>query len=159
MAEQIIHRRKNKPVFFIDIAVPRDVDPQVNHVEDVYLYDIDDLQQVVDENMKDRRSEADRAEEIIASEVLAFCNRMQSREVVPTIVALRESLEKARREVIERNRKQLRDLPPEQAVDQITQALINKILHHPIGELKSMTGDPSGADYVAIVRRLFNIKS
>jgi glutamyl-tRNA reductase len=159
MAEQIIHRRKNRPVFFIDIAVPRDVDPQVGGIPDVFLYDIDDLQQVIDENMKDRQREAGRAEEIIASEVRAFCDRMQTREVAPMIVDLRNSLERMRRETIERNRKQLRDLPPEQAVDQITQAFVNRILHHPITELKAMAGEPNGDEFVEFVRRLFNIKS
>jgi glutamyl-tRNA reductase len=159
LAEQIIHRRKNKPVFFIDIAVPRDVDPQVDKIDNVFVYDIDDLQQVVDENMQERLREADRAEEIVASEVRAFCDRMQSREVAPTIVELRDTFEKARREVIERNRKHLRDLPPEQAVDKITQDLVNRMLHHPITELKSMAGEPNGGEFVEIVRRLFKIRS
>src|SRR6185295_1561188 len=112
MVEQLIHRRKNKPVFFIDIAVPRDIDPAVNGIDNVFLYDIDDLQQVVDSNMKERLSEAGRAEEIVDTEVQAFCLKMQAREVVPTIVQLRESLEKLRREEIERNRRHLKDLSP-----------------------------------------------
>jgi glutamyl-tRNA reductase len=161
MAEQIVHRRKNKPIFFIDIAVPRDVDPQVNDIDNVFLYDIDDLQQVVDANMKGRLREASRAEEIIASEVRAFCDRMQSREVVPTIVELRDSMERTRREIIERHRKQLRDLPPAalETVDQISQALVNRILHHPIAELKAMASDPNGSEFVETVRKIFNIKS
>src|SRR5207253_1115287 len=94
LAEQVIHRRKNKPVFFIDIAVPRDVDPAVNEIDNAFLYDIDDLQQVIDANLKERLKEASRAEEIIDGEVEAFCLKMQGREVVPTIVQLRETLEK-----------------------------------------------------------------
>ena len=158
MADQLIHRRKNKPVFFIDIAVPRDVDPGVNDLDNVFLYDIDDLQQVVDSNMKERMSEATRAEEIVDFEVLAFCQRMQTREVVPTIVQLRETLEKLRRDEIERHRKNLKDLPPEQVVDQITQALVNKILHHPISLLKEMAHDPNGAEFTELLRKIFNIK-
>jgi glutamyl-tRNA reductase len=158
LAEQVIHRRKNRPVFFIDIAVPRDIDPLVNEIDNAFLYDIDDLQQVIADNVKERMSEAMRAEEIVAHEVDAFCTRMQSREVVPTIVQLRDTLEKLRRDEIERNRRQLRDLPPEQAVDQITQALINKILHHPIAHLKEMAHHPQGPDVAEMIRKIFNVK-
>lgn len=158
LAEQIIHRRKNKPMFFIDIAVPRDIDPAVNEIDNAFLYDIDDLQQVIDSNLKERMTEASRAEEIVDNEVQAFCTRMQSRQVVPTIVELRETLEKLRREEIERNRRQFKELSPEQAVDQITQSLINKILHHPIAHLKQMAHDPQGAEVAELIRKLFNIK-
>jgi glutamyl-tRNA reductase len=160
MAEQIIHRRKNRPMFFIDIAVPRDVDPAVNELDNAFLYDIDDLQQVIDSNLKDRLKEAQRAEEIVDSEVQAFCLRMQSREVVPTIVQLKDALEKLRRDEIERNRRHLKDLTPEQqeAVDQITQAVVNKILHHPIAQLKQMSHDPQGQDVTDLIRKLFNLK-
>lgn len=159
LAEQVIHRRKNKPMFFIDIAVPRDVDPAVNEIDNAFVYDVDDLQQVVDVNLKERLKEAFRAEQIIDSEVQAFCTKMQSREVVPTIVQLRDSLEKLRREEIERNRKQLKELSPEQAVEQITQSLINKILHHPIAHIKEVAHDPSCPEITDLIRKLFNIKS
>src|SRR5262245_2790321 len=161
MGEQMIHRRKNKPVFFIDIAVPRDIDPAVNEIDNAFIYDIDDLQQVIDENLKDRMKEAHRAEQIVDLEVQAFCSKMQSREVVPTIVQLRDTLEKLRRDEIERNRKLLKDLSPEQqvAIDQITVSLVNKILHHPISQLKEAAHDPSGPDFIDIVRRIFNVKS
>ena len=96
LAEQIIHRRKYKPIFFIDIAVPRDIDPTVNEIDNGFLYDIDDLQQVIDSNLKERMKEASRAEEIVHSEVQAFCTKMQAREVVPTIIQLRDTIEKLR---------------------------------------------------------------
>jgi glutamyl-tRNA reductase len=161
LAEQIIHRRKNKPIFFIDIAVPRDIDPTVNEIDNAFLYDIDDLQQVIDANLKERLKEASRAEEIIDSEVEAFCRKMQSREVVPTIVQLRDNLEKLRRDEIERNRRHLKDLSPEQqaAVDHITKSVVNKILHTPIEQLKKMAHDPDGPDFADLIRRIFNIKS
>jgi glutamyl-tRNA reductase len=158
LAEQVIHRRKNRPMFFIDIAVPRDIDPHVNEIDNAFLYDIDDLQQVIDSNLKERLSEAMRAEQIVDHEVEAFCTRMQAREVVPTIVQLRETLEKLRRDEIERNRRHLKDLSPEQAVDQITQALVNKILHHPIAHLKQMAHDPEGPDVAEMIRKIFNVK-
>jgi glutamyl-tRNA reductase len=161
MAERIIRHRKNKPVFFIYIAVPRDIDPAVNEIDNVFLYDIDDLQQVIDANLKERLKEAHRAEEIIDGEVQAFCTRMQSREVVPTIVEMRATLEKQRHDEIERYRKKLKDFTPEQLaiVDQITESLVNKILHSPITQLKGMAHDPRGAEFAEAVRKLFNIKS
>jgi glutamyl-tRNA reductase len=160
LAEQIIHRRKYRPMFFIDIAVPRDIDPTVNEIDNIFLYDIDDLQQVIDANLKERMKEASRAEEIIDSEVRAFCLKMQAREVVPTIVQLRDSLDKLRREEIERNRRHLKDLTPEQyaALDQLTKSLVNKILHTPIEQLKQMAHDPAGPDFADVVRKIFNIK-
>ena len=97
-----MRERKNRPMFFIDIAVPRDIDPAVNEIDNLFLYDIDDLQQVVDDNMKERMSEAGRAEQIVDNEVEAFYSKLRSREVVPTIVELREALEKLLRDEIER---------------------------------------------------------
>jgi len=160
LAEQVIHRRKNKPIFFIDIAVPRDIDPAVNEIDNAFLYDIDDLQQVIDANLKERLKEAMRAEQIVDDEVEAFCLKMQTRDVVPTIVQLRESLEKVRRDEIERNRRHLKDLSPEQqaAVDQITKSIVNKILHPPIEQLKQMAHDPQGADLAELIRKIFNVK-
>jgi glutamyl-tRNA reductase len=164
LAEQVIRNRRNKPVFFIDIAVPRDVDPSVNDIDNAFVYDIDDLQQVIDANMRERMKEAGRAEEIVDREVQAFCTRIQSREVAPTIVLLRETLDKVRREEIERYRKLLRDMPAEHqqatlaAIDQVTQSLMNKILHHPITQMKEMSADPNGAEFIEAVRKIFNIK-
>jgi len=160
LAEQVIHRRKNKPMFFIDIAVPRDVDPAVNEIDNAFLYDIDDLQQVIEGNLKERLKEASKAEQIIDSEVHAFCQKMQSREVVPTIVQLRDSVDKIRRDEIERNRRYLKDLSPEQqqGVDHITKSIVNKILHIPIEELKKISQDPDGPDFVDAVRKIFNLK-
>jgi glutamyl-tRNA reductase len=160
LAEQIMHRRKNKPMFFIDIAVPRDIDPTVNEIDNAFVYDIDDLQQVIDANLKERMKEASRAEEIIDSEVQAFCRKMQSREVVPTIVQLRDTVEKLRRDEIERHRRHLKDFSPEhmEALDQITKSFVNKILHTPIEQLKKMSDDPDGPDYADMLRKMFNIR-
>ncbi len=159
-AEHIMRERKNRPMFFIDIAVPRDIDPAVNEIDNLFLYDIDDLQQVVDDNMKERMSEAGRAEQIVDNEVEAFYSKLRSREVVPTIVELREALEKLRRDEIERNRKYLGPMNGEQqeALERITQSMINKILHHPITQLKDMAHRPEGPEYVKFVRKIFNVK-
>jgi glutamyl-tRNA reductase len=158
LAEQTMHRRKNRPMFFIDIAVPRDIDPTVNEIDNAFVYDIDDLQQVIDSNLKERLKEASRAEEIVDAEVQAFCRKMQSREVVPTIVQLKDTVEKLRRDEIERNRRLLKDLSPEEAVDQITKSLLNKILHTPIEELKKMAHDPAGTDFADTLRKIFNVR-
>ncbi len=161
LAEQTLHRRKNKPMFFIDIAVPRDIDPTVNEIDNAFLYDIDDLQQVIDANLKERMKEASRAEDIIAHEVQAFCEKMQSREIVPTIMQLRDTFDKLRREEIERNRRHFKDMTPEQhdAVDRLTQSIVNKILHTPTEQLKLMAQHPDGSDLAEIIRKLFNIKT
>ena len=161
LAEQVIHRRKNKPMFFIDIAVPRDIDPTVNEIDNAFLYDIDDLQQVIDANLKERMKEASRAEQIVDSEVQAFCLKMQSREVVPTIVQLRDTLERVRRDEIERNRRHLKDLSPEgqAAVDQITKSFANKVLHPVIEHLKEMANEPDGPEVADLIRKLFNVKT
>jgi len=164
MAEQIIRNRRNKPVFFIDIAVPRDIDDAVNSIDNAFLYNIDDLQQVIDANMKERMKEAGRAEEIVDLEVRSFCVRMQARDVAPTIVLLRDTWEKVRRDEIERHRKLLRNLPADQqtaalnALDQVTQSLMNKLLHHPIALLKEMSSDPQGEELIQLLRKIFNIR-
>jgi glutamyl-tRNA reductase len=161
LAEQVIHRRKNKPVFFIDIAVPRDIDPEVNQIDNAFLYDIDDLQQVIDANLKERMKEASRAEQIVDSEVEAFCLKMRSREVVPTIVEIRNNVDKIRRDEIERHRRYLKDLSPEQqaGVDHLTAAIVNKILHTPIEQLKELANDPAGPETAELIRKLFNVKN
>jgi glutamyl-tRNA reductase len=158
MAEQLIHHRRNRPVFFIDIAVPRDIDPAVNDIDNAFLYDIDDLQQVIDANLKERLKEAGRAEQIIEAEVRNFCTRMQSREVAPLIIQLREEMDKLRRGEIERQRRLLRDLTPEQAVDQITESYMNKILHHAIAQLKQNSHEPQALDLTEAIRKIFNVK-
>ena len=159
-AETVIRRRRNRPIFFIDIAVPRDIDPAVNEVDNVFIYDIDDIQQVVDRNLKERIKEARRAERIIDDEVERFCAKLHSREVVPAIVQLRETLDRLRRQEIQRNRKSLEVLTPKQqvAVDEITEAFMNKILHHPIAHLKHMAHDPHYPEILETVRRIFNIQ-
>ena len=97
-------RRKNRPMFFIHIAVPRDVDPSLNDLDGIFVYDIDDLQQVVQSHLGDRRREAARAEELIEQEVEKFQSRLQTLDVVPTIVSLQEHMETVRQAEIDRVR-------------------------------------------------------
>jgi glutamyl-tRNA reductase len=158
-AEKLLHQRRNRPMFFVDIAVPRDIDPSINQVDNAFVYDIDDLAQVVEANKKQREREAVWAEEIINEEVQKLMRRLASREVVPTIVALEERLKEIRDNEMERYQGRLRTLSPEQleAVDQLTRGIINKILHGPITELKTGAGEPGHNHLVSLIRRMFDV--
>ena len=159
--EKFLSKRRNRPMFFIDIAVPRDVDPEMNKVDGLFVYDIDDLQQVVSSHISDRRVEADRAEAIVENEVDKFLARLQTLDVVPTIVSLQEHLETVRQAEIDRLRGRLGTLTPEQemAVDALTKGIINKIMHTPITTLKTAARESSEATTVIdLVRKLFNLR-
>ncbi len=159
--EKFLSKRRNRPMFFIDIAVPRDVDPEMNKVDGIFVYDIDDLQQVVTSHISDRRVEADRAEAIVENEVEKFLARLQTLDVVPTIVSLQEHLETVRQAEIDRLRGRLGTLTPEQemAVDALTKGIINKIMHTPITTLKTAARESSEATTVIdLVRKLFNLR-
>ncbi len=158
--EKFLLRRKNRPMFFIDIAVPRDVDPGLNDLDGIFVYDIDDLQQVVQSHLGDRRREAARAEELIEQEVVKFQSRLQTRDVVPTIVSLQEHMETVRQAEIDRVRGRLGTLNPEQeiAIEALTRGIINKIMHTPITTLKSAAREPEATTVIDLVRRLFNLR-
>jgi glutamyl-tRNA reductase len=157
--ERVLSARKNRPIFFVDIAVPRDVDPAVNELENVYIYDIDDLGQVVEANKKQREREAVWAEEIIQAEVQKTLKRLASREVVPTIVALEDRLNNIRAAELERFQGRLASMSPEQrqAVDALTRGIMNKILHGPISELKSGAGEADNAALVRLISKIFGL--
>ena len=159
-AELFLSRRKNRPMFFIDIAVPRDVDPELNKVDGIFVYDIDDLQQAVSAHVADRRKEAERAETIIAGEVDRFQSRLQTLDVVPTIVSLQDHLETIRQAEIDRVRGRLGPLSPDQelAVEALTRGIVNKIMHTPISTLKTAARESEATTVVELVRRLFNLQ-
>ena len=158
--ELFLGRRKNRPMFFIDIAVPRDVDPGMNKLDGIFVYDIDDLQQAVTSHVDDRKKEAERAEAIITGEVERFQARLQTLEVVPTIVSLQDHLETIRQAEIDRVRGRLGALSPEQelAVEALTRGIINKIMHTPISTLKTAAREPEATTVIDMVRRLFNLQ-
>jgi glutamyl-tRNA reductase len=158
--EKFLARRRNRPMFFIDIAVPRDVDPEVNKLDGIFVYDIDDLQQVVSTHVADRGREAQRAEEIVNDEVERFLARMQTLDVVPTIVSLQEHLETIRQAEIDRVRGRLGELLPEQelAIEAMSRGIINKIMHTPITTLKTAAREEQGTTVIDVVRRLFNLQ-
>jgi glutamyl-tRNA reductase len=158
--EQFMARRRNRPMFFIDIAVPRDVDPALNHLDGIFVYDIDDLQQVVASNVADRKREAVQAEEIVALEVERFHEKLQQHDVVPTILSLQEYLENIRQAEIDRHRGKFGEITPQQeaAIDALTKAMINKIMHTPIVALKSAAKSPQAETMVHLIRRVFNLQ-
>ncbi len=159
--EKFLSRRRNRPMFFIDIAVPRDVDPEMNKLDGIFVYDIDDLQQVVTSHIADRRREADRAEAIVQLEVDKFEARLQTLDVVPTIVSLQEHLETVRQAEIDRVRGRLGTLTPEQemAVEALTRGIINKIMHTPITTLKNAARESADdTTVIDLVRKLFGLR-
>jgi glutamyl-tRNA reductase len=136
--QHFLHRRRNRPMFFIDIAVPRDVDPGMNDVEGCFVYDIDDLQQVAVANLADRSREAAAAETIVSDEVEKYHQRLQSRDAVPAILALQQSAEAIREAELSRSAKRLAALTPEQreAVEALTRSLTTKLLHPQLTALR-----------------------
>jgi glutamyl-tRNA reductase len=157
--EGVIKQRKYKPMFFIDIAVPRDIDPKVNDVDNVYLYDVDDLQEVVQANLKERHKEAKKAEAIIDQEIHQFHQWLSCLDVVPTIVALRERFEEIRQAEVEKTLSNLKDLGKKErkAIEAMATAIVNKALHAPITVLKKTQNGVEGDNYVEAVRTLFDL--
>jgi len=145
-------------MFLIDIAVPRDIDPKVNKIDNIYLYDVDDLQGVVQANLKERHKEAKKAEVIIDQEIGQFSRWLENRDVVPTIVALRKKFEEIRQGELQKTFSNLKDLGPKerQAIEALTAAIVNKMLHPPTSVLKQNQETASGSDYVDAVRTLFD---
>lgn len=139
--QHFLQQRRNRPMFFIDIAVPRDVDPRMNEVEGCFIYDIDDLQQVAQANLADRSREAQAAETIVSREVDKYQQRLQSRDAVPAIVALQQNAEAIREAELKRIQSKLTALTPEQlaAVESLTRSLTAKLLHPQLVALRQAT--------------------
>jgi glutamyl-tRNA reductase len=159
MVRNSLRKRRNHPLFFIDIAVPRDVDPRVNKLENIYLYDIDDLKEVVEENTVQRKEEALKAERIVQEEVIRFEKWLKTLDVVPTITALKDKIESIRRSEIGKSLPALGDLTPSQirAIDSLTASLVGKIMNDPIVVLKGKADGKSRDIYLDVTRKLFNL--
>ena len=159
IVEKAIHERRNKPIFFIDIAVPRDIEPDVNDLENVYLYDIDDLQVVVSANIKEREKEAKNAMNFISQEVTKFNNWVGALDAVPTIVEIRKKAENIRKQEIEKTLKKISHLSEDdkQLLRQMSSSMINKILHKPTIKLKQKTQSEDGHVYLKAIRHLFHL--
>jgi len=147
-------------LFLIDIAVPRNIEPSVNNLDNVFLYDIDDLQKVVDQNRQGRLQHAEQAEQIISEEVDRMLARLKVREVAPTIVRLQEQLEQLRQAEVDRLRSRFGELTPQQeeALEALTRAIMAKIAHTPIAELRKRASEPDGAQIADVIRRLFRLE-
>jgi len=158
--ESAMRRRRYRPMFFIDIAVPRDIDPRVNDMEGAYLFTVDDLQEIVRENLTQRSQEAGKAEEIIDQEIGRFFRWLSMLESTPTIVALREKFDEIRRTELEKTLGNWRDLPPgaDERLEVLTLSIMNKLLHTPTDVLKK-SGRGGRADlYTDALRQLFDLQ-
>ncbi len=148
--------RKGRPLFLIDLAVPRDLDPAIHELDGCFLYDIDDLESVVAESIAGRRREAARAEAIVAEEAESFREWQASREVAPAIASLRAWAEEIRAAELERARGRLSG-EDQQVVDSVTARLVDKLLHLPTVRLKEAAAGADGGTYAETVRHLFGL--
>jgi glutamyl-tRNA reductase len=158
--QRVISARRNKPAFLIDIAVPRNIEPAVNDLDNVFLYDIDDLQEVVNANLRERMKEADHAEALVTEEVERMMARLKVVEITPTIVGLQEQLEQVRAAELDKVRRKYGPFTPEQeeALQAATRGIVNKIAHGPIAELRVQAAKPDGAHAVALIKKVFHLQ-
>lgn len=156
--KEVLKRRKYRPMFFIDIAVPRDIDPDVNNLDNVYLYDIDDLKEVVEENLAHRRDEAEKAHAIVIEEVDAFMFWLDSLKVQPTIVDLLRHFESHAQEELNRTLKRLGpvDESTREALEIMLKALVRKLSHEPISFLKD-SHETADSRHIELIRRMFGL--
>jgi glutamyl-tRNA reductase len=157
--KKIMRTRRNRPLFFIDIAVPRDIDPDINRLSNVYVYDIDDLQGVIEENVEDRKKEAVKGQRIIDEAVIRFKEWYDNLDVIPTIVDLRHKFDAIANAEIEKTFQTLSNLPEKerQAIYKMTSSMINKMMHNPTQLLKSNGKHINKSVYLDITRRLFKL--
>ncbi|MDL2207756.1 glutamyl-tRNA reductase, partial [Desulfovibrio sp. OttesenSCG-928-M16] len=157
----VLKKRKHKPMFFIDIAVPRDIDPDVNGLDNIYLYDIDDLKEVVEENLAHRREEASRGHIIVNEETRTFCTWMKSLKLQPTIVDMVKKGERIAEEELERTLKRLGPLPEgtDAVLRSMLSSVVKKLNHEPISYLKrrSQEDEEEATRRITLVRRIFNL--
>jgi glutamyl-tRNA reductase len=153
--EQAVRRRRGRPLFLIDLAVPRDLDPAIHKLGGCYLYDIDDLETIVVETLADRRREAERAEAIVAAESERFREWLASLDVVPAIASLRAHADEIR--AAELRRAKLSDAE-RRAADSVTTAVLNKLLHLPTIRMKQAAAAAEGVIYADAVRHLFGLE-
>ena len=157
-ARQIMAQRRRRPMFVIDIAVPRDIDPEANNAEGFFLYDIDDLQSVAAANLADRAREVAKAEAVVGAEVERFARSSSVLDVVPTIKALQKSVEAVRQAELQRSASKLAALTPAQreAVEALTRGLTNKFLHGPLQTLRTAASE--GDQYrLETLREIFHL--
>jgi glutamyl-tRNA reductase len=157
--EEVIRIRRNRPMFFIDMAVPRDIDPDANQIDNVYVYDIDDLNNVIETNLEERQREAEKAEEIVVAEVAMFRRWLESQQVTPTIVSLRRKFEEIKQAEVAKALSALgaQDPKTRKVVESLASSILNKVLHPPISSLKRDSDARSPMEMVAVVREIFDL--
>jgi glutamyl-tRNA reductase len=155
----LMKQRRQRPLFFIDIAVPRDIDPKVHELDNVYLYDMDDLQGVVAQNLAERKNEALQAERIIQEEAIKFRSWLTGLEVVPTIISLRKKMEAILQGEWKKAGSLLQELTPEQnkTIELMAQSILNKVLHDPIIFLKEPQHQDRKDERIDLVQKIFNL--
>ncbi|MBI3353193.1 MAG: glutamyl-tRNA reductase [Nitrospirae bacterium] len=161
MVESAIASRKNRPIFLVDISVPRNIDPKINALKNVFLYNIDDLQSVIEANLKERQKEAEKAELIVSEEVETMDRWLKSLNVVPTIIAIREKVEAIRKLEVEKTIAKWRtEISEEQkeAIENLSVNIINKILHFPLSALKAEAHQSHGPQVIQTTRKIFNLE-
>ncbi len=156
--ERALKERKRRPIFMVDIAVPRDIEPEVGNLEDIYLYCVDDLHDIIEENLQSRRDAALQAEEIIDSQVEHFISWLRTQDAVPIIRAIRQNAEEESNHLLQKAKKQLEQgTPPEQVLDELARTLTNKLLHEPSRQLRQSGSDVDN-NLIEAARNLFNLK-
>jgi glutamyl-tRNA reductase len=161
LMRDVCRSRRHRPLFIIDIAVPRDVDPRVADMDNVFLYDVDDLQKVADEGLAQRRQEAEAAEAIVTAEVTEFEAWRRSLALTPTIVELRSHFQQVVREEVARTAQRLTgsSAEDERALKAMSEAIVNKLLHPALTTLKAGATQPDGEQLIAAARALFQLGS
>ncbi len=160
MVEAALDVRRDAPIFLIDIAVPRDVDPSVDELENVYLYDIDDLQAVVASNVQGREEEAVQARSIVEKEMEVYLRRVHMEDLSQTFSAIRIEADAQRAGEVAKTLSRLSNLGEKErsAIEAMSRAIVNKLLHQPFEALRDMNGEEWGEDSLSIVQRIFGVK-
>lgn len=159
LMQGVVKARRHRPLFLIDIAVPRDVDPRVENMDNVFLFDIDDLEQVAGQNIAARKREAEQAERIVDAELIAFDEWQRNQDITPTLVALRERVRGVVHGELARTLPRLKSLSEieHKALEVMCEAMVNKLLHKPITELKRSSAEADGHQLIEGIRRLFEL--
>jgi glutamyl-tRNA reductase len=157
--QRSVKQRMNRPMFLIDISVPRNIDPAVRHVDNAFLFDIDDLKTRVEQNRGGRLQEAEKAEQMVVDEVGVMRQWLQSLEVTPTIMALRTKADDIKRVEVEKTLGRLANLsaPERELVEAMASSIVNKLIHNTMMTLKAEVNSSDGAAFVEAARRFFNL--
>jgi glutamyl-tRNA reductase len=155
--QKVMKERKNRPVFIIDISVPRNIDPEINDMNNVYLYDVDDLRGVVDTNILERQKEAKKAEDIIEEEIETFKKWLSSLDSVPTVIALRDKAEAIKKEEMDKLLNRLPEIGEKEkkAIEGMAGSIVNKLIHAPTVALREDSEDKD--IMIATIKRLYGL--